>query len=319
MSGSGRSTFMVRAVALDLDGTLCDSDGNVGDVTVAALTRFVREGGRCIIATGRGIDFSTVIAKGLRERGLEIDGLVVSDGGLVLGKNSNSKNSSWDQQYHCSMPCGKSLAPIVEQISREMPAASFAADMDGEILISSSNYFDLVREHNLYFFNKMLSDKKPMPLDFMPRLEASMRIAWMRVLHPTISTEQLRTRVNEIVELHHQKATLESETRVPLDVASSTLRLGPTGAITVRSVDNDKRVGLAVIAKEWGLDPQEFLAFGDAQNDLGMFRWAGKSVCPANALDCAKSLATEISPLTNNEGFIADTLRRNCGWEALVD
>ena len=50
------------------------------------------------------------------------------------------------------------------------------------------------------------------------------------------------------------------------------------------------------------------LALGDHANDLGMFAWAGQSLCPSNADERAKAAATLCSHLSNDEDFIVDAL-----------
>ena len=70
----------LRAIALDLDGTLCNSAGVVTDATAAALAAF---DGTIIIATGRGKSHAAGIASDLRKRGAIVDALVCSDGAVA--------------------------------------------------------------------------------------------------------------------------------------------------------------------------------------------------------------------------------------------
>ena len=70
----------LRAIALDLDGTLCNSAGVVTDATAAALAAF---DGTIIIATGRGKSHAAGIASDLHKRGAIVDALVCSDGAVA--------------------------------------------------------------------------------------------------------------------------------------------------------------------------------------------------------------------------------------------
>ena len=54
---------------------------------------------------------------------------------------------------------------------------------------------------------------------------------------------------------------------------------------------------------------------GDERNDEGMFRWAGWSVSPSNATAATKELAKEVSNLSHDEDFVADTLAQ---WKVAV-
>jgi len=305
-----------RVIALDLDETLCTSDGSVGPQTIAALTKFVNQPvdgtrNRCVFATGRGIDYSTKLVDQLQEQGLEIDGLVVSEGGLVMARDHSHDQhpGRWEECY-CDMMKSDVLSAVVDQISSEIPGACFAADMDGDILISHAEYFAMVQENDPLFYDKFLKGKDPTP-DFRSRLGSSHSIAWMWVLHPTIPTAELQPQIARIVERHTRNDNATQE----VTVTSAPITLGEqaqVGAVTLKQQAN-KRIGLQVLAERWGLEPADFLAFGDAANDLDMFAWVGRSVCPANAQECAKVRATETSGLTNDEEFIADALERYYG------
>jgi len=53
---------------------------------------------------------------------------------------------------------------------------------------------------------------------------------------------------------------------------------------------------LDVVAKYYGIDPSEVLAFGDGNNDIDMFRWAGASVAMSHATVEAYAAATFVAP-----------------------
>ena len=175
-SAAARSSPLppVRAVALDLDGTLCNSQGYVTERTIAALARFVSEGGRAYIATGRNRHHSVGFAEALAERGVHIAAIVTNDGGLVL---SSSSSSAWDDVVFCGMPRGDDLAPVIDRLlategprdevngGGEKVSLSFAASLEesGSLLVSDASYIDAIRRHNPSFFEKMMSGNVPPP------------------------------------------------------------------------------------------------------------------------------------------------------------
>ena len=79
--------------------------------------------------------------------------------------------------------------------------------------------------------------------------------------------------------------------------------------MTISTRGTDKSSGLAAATAACGINAADVLAFGDHDNDLAMFAWAGQSVCPANANGNAKAAATWRSHLSNDEDFIGDALR----------
>ena len=80
----------LRAIALDLDGTLCNSAGVVTDATAAALAAF---DGTIIIATGRGKSHAAGIASDLRKRGAIVDRLALASDQPAHARRSASAAS----------------------------------------------------------------------------------------------------------------------------------------------------------------------------------------------------------------------------------
>ena len=70
----------------------------------------------------------------------------------------------------------------------------------------------------------------------------------------------------------------------------------------------DKGVAASVLAEHLGLRPANILAFGDWLNDLGIFRVAGYSIAPRNALASVRNAASKVSRYTFDEGFVAREL-----------
>jgi hydroxymethylpyrimidine pyrophosphatase-like HAD family hydrolase len=65
----------------------------------------------------------------------------------------------------------------------------------------------------------------------------------------------------------------------------------------------DKASGLAVVAAELGIAPDEVLVFGDMPNDTAMFRWAGwRRVAVANAHAEVLALADEVTGSNDDDG-----------------
>ncbi|MCA1494117.1 Cof-type HAD-IIB family hydrolase [Sinorhizobium alkalisoli] len=91
-----------------------------------------------------------------------------------------------------------------------------------------------------------------------------------------------------------------------LMVAGSHWRL-----LEVGPLDVSKRAAIEVLAGELGIDAKDCVAAGDAENDLGMLRWAGTAVTVANAIDEIKAFAAFVGPSCDEGGMadVADWLR----------
>jgi len=73
----------------------------------------------------------------------------------------------------------------------------------------------------------------------------------------------------------------------------------------------NKREGLKAVSRQFGIDPESIVAFGDGQNDIEMLQFAGIGVAMDNASDPVKEAADSIAPSNNDDGvsrFLEDLL-----------
>lgn len=80
-------------------------------------------------------------------------------------------------------------------------------------------------------------------------------------------------------------------------------------AYHVKAPDIDKASGLETTAAALGIDPEEFVAIGDSENDAELFDLVGRAVAVANADETAKARADEITNASFADGFL-ETLAR---------
>ena len=85
--------------------------------------------------------------------------------------------------------------------------------------------------------------------------------------------------------------------------------IGPTGklVLTITAKAANKGVALQAACDHLQIDPQRVIAFGDAENDLAMFRLAGASVAMGQADDEVKAAADYVSA-PNYEGGVAQAI-----------
>ena len=164
----------LRAIALDLDGTLCNSAGVVTDATAAALAAF---DGTIIIATGRGKAHAEGIAATLQQRGARVDALVCSDGAVAYA------GDAFDELVFERVAAGSVVAESLQVIAAAVPGVSFGAEINAAdgIAISSQRYLDTIRRHNPVFADKMLRGRTPTD-DFFATVAAAERVNWVRCI-----------------------------------------------------------------------------------------------------------------------------------------
>lgn len=64
---------------------------------------------------------------------------------------------------------------------------------------------------------------------------------------------------------------------------------------------------LARLAKEWGIDSCDVVAFGDMPNDLEMLKWAGVGYAMANAHGEVLAATAHVAPAIHDDG-VAEVL-----------
>mmetsp|Transcript_1237 Transcript_1237/g.3470 ORF Transcript_1237/g.3470 Transcript_1237/m.3470 type:complete len:327 (-) Transcript_1237:276-1256(-) len=290
-----------RAIAIDLDGTLFTSDGTISQRTCDALSDFVRTGGIAMLATGRGRSTAVRVASELADAGVHIECIICSDGSIILQHDPRAGEDVWSVLW-TSMRTGRAYP--LDALREALPDASFAAEIDGleGSIIDSQAYIDTIRAGSASFAARFLAGREPTP-NFDHVFRHARRVGWLRALPEAAesNSEALCSRINDVLQAHAPMSDLQAApTSIP--------RLRSLGALTIMRRGTDKRNGLAAAAKTYGLDASDVLAFGDHNNDLGMFAWAGQSVCPSNANGNARAAATWCSPFSNDEDFIAETL-----------
>jgi len=79
--------------------------------------------------------------------------------------------------------------------------------------------------------------------------------------------------------------------------------------LEITAVGVNKALGLQHVAEYYGIDASEVVAFGDGNNDIPMFRWAGESVAMAHASPDAKASATTVSPAGDPSSSLARAVK----------
>jgi Cof subfamily protein (haloacid dehalogenase superfamily) len=84
---------------------------------------------------------------------------------------------------------------------------------------------------------------------------------------------------------------------------------GINGLVEISATGVSKGGIIHELARGWGIDSTEAIAFGDMPNDLDMFRWAGWSVAMGNADPAVKAAASEVGA-HHDEDAVAQILER---------
>ena len=263
-------------IALDLDGTLTNSEKNITPRTFDALMKAQREGVRLVLASGRPTFGISALANQLQ---------LADYGGYVLSYNGGRIIDWCEKTVIFSQVVDQKLVPILYDFAEKaqlpivtyLPEAILASKNEGEYLAEEAriNGMPVVVAQNF--------------------VEEAMQIAGgsTKFLIPG-EPEQL-------IQLESEMKAALSEQMEVFRSAPFFLELPPKGI--------DKAQSLQRLLTHLGLERESLMAFGDGFNDLSMIQFAGKGVAMANAVEEVKSIADYVTT-SNEEDGIAHALEQ---------
>ena len=263
-------------IALDLDGTLTNSEKNITPRTFDALMKAQREGVRLVLASGRPTFGIAALANQLQ---------LADYGGYVLSYNGGRIIDWCKKTVIFSQVVDQKLVPILYDFAEKaqlpivtyLPEAILASKNEGEYLAEEAriNGMSVVVAQNF--------------------VEEAMQIAGgsTKFLIPG-EPEQL-------IQLESEMTATLSEQMEVFRSAPFFLELPPKGI--------DKAQSLQRLLTHLGLERESLMAFGDGFNDLSMIQFAGQGVAMANAVEEVKSIADFVTT-SNEEDGIAHALEQ---------
>jgi Cof subfamily protein (haloacid dehalogenase superfamily) len=271
----------IKLVALDIDGTLLNSKGEISYRNLEALGAARRQGLRIALVTGRRFRSARPIVD---ELGVSIP-LISHNGALTKNVRTLSILG-----FH---PLDPETARDVVRIGREMSADMICCDDPhglGVMItegISNENralhrYLEKYKDSVLEVADLIdYIDHAPIQIMFSGACDGMDRLA-----------ERLKSAMNGRMQLFQTR--YRSVDLTILDAIS---------------VDASKGAGLKRVADYYEIKPEEILAIGDNHNDLTMLRLAGKAVIMANAEHELKEMGFDITA-SNEEDGVAIALEK---------
>ena len=272
----------IRAILLDIDGTLTNDQKVITPRTREALLKAQEKGVVLVLASGR-------TANGLSTYAADLD-LAHHNGVLVCYNGAKSLNCQTGDVYFeqsLTVEQGKrvlehmkkfDVAPVIDHGEyMYVNNCFFTIERDGETWYileyeAHSNNYKLCEKHDLAAYadwriNKILNAGQP-----------------------------------EYLQKHAQEMAAPFEGELSsMFTAPWYYEFTPLGVDKVRALKDTFEV--------LGIDQSEVMSFGDAQNDATMIEWAEVGVAMGNAVDEVKALADYVT-LDNNSDGIAYALEQ---------
>ena len=257
---------MIRMIALDVDGTLLTSRGELTGETVRAIRAAREKGVKVVLCTGRSAPEAVWLTglAGCDDRAVCLGGAAVAD--MTDGRHLRR----WD------IPDG--LAADVLEILRDKPLACMV--FAGEV--------NLLDPYSARFFRETY----PFPAYLDTTVEAQDISSWLKV------HRQPLTKIHAEGAPELFPPLLEKLRKLP----GLTLTSSGRGNFEVLADGADKGKALCLLGQEWGISPEETAAIGDSDNDLAMLRAVGCPVAMGNASDGVKAVCAMVTDSNDRDG-----------------
>lgn len=257
---------MYKLIALDMDGTLLNSQGQISPRTHAAIQAARARGVTVVLASGRPLEG---MSRYLVELGLtgQDDYVICYNGALV--------QQVADQRIIRSQLLTGSDASAIARLANELEVNVHGFSVTrGLISPRVSTYTE--HESHLIGMPINLIDFATLPAD-----EQIMKV--MMIDEPP----QLSRAIERLPADLHERYTVVRSAPYFLEFMHK---------------NSNKGTGVAALAEHLGLDASQVIAVGDAGNDHHMIEYAGLGVAMGNATDEIKALAQHTTARNDEDG-----------------
>jgi HAD superfamily hydrolase (TIGR01484 family) len=283
---------MIRLIALDIDGTLLASDGELPQANRAAVERAVEAGVHVVLATGRRYDFARTIFEQLPPA----VALILSNGAVVKTRDGQT--------------LARNLLPrevardILARVTghRDETALVFDRPREGQVVYERIDW-EHARHQRFFEMNR------PFLAEVVP-LEDALTEDPVQVMF-TGGCAEMRALYQEL--LQHESTRLRDACGEAAVVEQPSPSAGYAVALTeylhrdfslvdVLGAGCSKGTALAQHAAALGIAPRDVMAVGDNLNDLEMLEFAGTPVVMGNAIDELKARGWSVTSSNDDAG-----------------
>ena len=262
----------MKAVFLDLDGTLNNDEKVITAKTKAALMAVQKRGVRIVLASARP---SPGLFKERDVLGLQdYDGILMSyNGGRIVDAKS-----------------GKVLFQTAMERQQTKKVLRFLETLPVTPILDDGKQF-FVTDKNGYKVDYECQNNR-MECTEVENLADFLNFAPIKILM-SVLPEKLKAVQEKIAAFLPEDLTVVQTAPFYLEVIPASINKGQ---------------GLLDTCAALGIDPKETVAFGDAENDIPMLKAAGTGIAMGNATEAVKAAADGVT-LSNNADGIAVFLK----------
>lgn len=263
-----------KLIAMDMDGTLTNSEKKISPLTKSALLQVQRLGVKLVLASGRP-------TAGLYREAKELQ--MDEHGGYLL---------SFNGACVCEYPSKKPLHEQTIPSKYVLPIINNAKALNLGVMVHRG--VQVIADEETTYKLEYEASACNMDIKLVDDLRSCIDFGLHKVLI-SAPQEYLKTRYDDF--------------RLPF---GDLLSISTSAPFYIEVVPNgvDKGASLAKLAQTAGISQEEIIAFGDEMNDLTMLQLAGCGVAMGNAVKPVKLIANEVTA-GNDEDGIAWSLKKH--------
>jgi Cof subfamily protein (haloacid dehalogenase superfamily) len=270
-----------RLLAIDLDGTLLNSERTVPEANRRALERTQQQGVKLAVVTGRRLP-ATRPSLG----GLNLEMTMVLNGGALI---SESLDGPIVKRNLMPLALGKEVLGLARRVG-VAPVVHDGPNGEGRLLIQSGT--PVSRSLELYL------DKTTPPPEWVPDLAAVLSRDPVQIMF-----------AGTVQEIRATASKLKDALGARVSVARTEYEISDFALLDVLAPGADKAEALRFLAATEGVASDQIMAIGDNWNDLGMLEAAGFAVVMANAAPELRARGFAVTG-SNDEGGVAQAIDR---------
>lgn len=266
----------ISLVALDLDRTTLDKAGSLSDRNREALLEAMRRGITICIASGRCYDSLPACVRavpGIR--------YAITGNGACLYRLSDGKRL---KAFLISAAATRIILDTAEDFAPQTPIA-YEAFLDGKAYAGSDYFKDPVRfgatDAAVPYIR---ATRRPVP-DIRQFIRS--HAGELDSIDIVTGAEEMKREIEEALHARTQEIYTTSSVRQLLEISDR---------------HSGKGRALQALAQMLSIPREQTAAFGDADNDVQMLRWAGTGIAVANATPAALAAADMVTKRHDEDG-----------------
>lgn len=286
---------MYKFIAIDIDGTLLNSAGELTEYTIDTIRKVTDRGVKVVLTSGRVTDS----AKGIASK-INADNHIICDNGATIVDMNND-------EIIFSKYIKKEIVLKLVNICLTNNIY-YMVFTNKEIIVKDLQHMALAfykQRHHLKDEATGISQIKFAGIEYIEKLDSP----FTRI----IICDQDRAIYNSIIKM--LKDFEDVELLVSPHISNKIIKDGDKEIFLsysyaeILAKDTNKWTAVKSLADKFGISKEEIMAIGDNFNDVEMIKNAGLGVAMSNGNPVAKEVAMVIAP-SNNEDGVAKVMEK---------